>query len=337
MSQRAAASWNRALLWWSGLLVLLVVVLAFCVQAGSTPIDLWKALGLRPFEGETNFDRQILFVLRLPRVLFGAIAGGGLALAGAVYQALLRNDLAEPYTLGIAGGASFGALLMMNAAPAAMLFWMLPTSAFLFGGVAVLVIYALARWRSQTTSPSLLILAGVTLNLLFAAGILAVQYLSDPHQAYAMIRWLMGGVDVDSLRPVWFVGGIVLFGGAILLWNGRNLNVLCFGEMTASHLGVNVERSRLVLLFTSSIMAAGIVAYAGPIGFVGLIVPHALRRMAGADHRLLLPAVGLAGASFLVICDTIARTAASPTEIPVGIITAFLGGPFFLFILFRHR
>jgi iron complex transport system permease protein len=235
----------------------------------------------------------------------------------------------------VAGGASFGALLMMNIAPAAAVSFLVPAASFAFATLAVALIYALARF-GRSVSPASLILAGVTMNLIFAAGILAVQYLSDPYQTVTMIRWLMGGVDVDSLGKVAVVAIASGVAAVYTFFRSRALNLLSLGEITAAHLGVETARLRVTLLAAASIIAAAVVAYAGPIGFVGLIVPHMIRRLAGPDHRILLPASALAGASFLVVCDTIARTAFAPTEIPVGIVTAFLGGPFFLWILFRR-
>lgn len=287
--------------------------------------------------GEANPDARIFFTTRLPRVLFGAIAGACLALAGAVYQCLLRNDLADPYTLGVSGGASFGALLMMRIAPAGIAAVAIPLAAFVFAAIAVAFVYMMARAHRASVHPARLLLAGVSLNFFFASGILLIQYLSDPYQTYSMIRWMMGGVDVLSLRVVGFAVTVGLLGSVVIFAKAPVLNLLSLGESTAAHLGVDVERSRLILLGCSSVITAAIVAYAGPIGFVGLIVPHLSRLVFGADHRVMLPSCFLIGGSFLVVCDTIARTVLAPSEIPVGIITVLTGAPFFIWLLYSRR
>lgn len=326
------ATAGRAFATWGSLFVLLLVVMGVAVQMGATDVSILSLFGERGTD-----EVRIFLYFRLPRVLFGAVAGAGLALSGAVYQALLRNDLAEPYTLGIAGGASFGALLIMSLLPPMIGAYILPFSAFLFGGAAVAVIYTLVRLRGPSTSPATLILAGVTMNLIFASGILTVQFLSDPYQTMSMIRWMMGGADITSMAQVGIVAGVLLVAGGYIVLRAQALNLLSFGEVTAAHLGIDVERERLILLVAASAVAAIVVGYAGPIGFVGLIIPHLIRRLAGADHRILLVACALAGGAFLVLCDAIARSIDPPTEIPVGIITSFIGGPFFLWILFRKR
>lgn len=326
-----ASPWRRASAWWLSLALLLLVVSMVCLLFGQQSLSLSVALS-----DPDSIERAILLELRLPRILFAIVAGGGLSVAGAVYQALLRNDLADPYTLGVSGGASFGALLVVNLAPLAIKAWLLPACAFAFAGFAVVMIYAMARLRGPTTPPTTLILAGVTLNLIFAAGILLVQYLSDPSQTITMLRWLMGSVDTDSMRLVLGTGAFVLVGTLFLSWRSAELNLMSLGEMTAANLGLDVERARIRSLALASAIAALVVAYAGPIGFVGLIVPHLLRRIIGPDHRIMLPSCFLFGAAFLVVCDTIARSTLSMTELPVGIITSFIGGPFFLYILLRR-
>jgi len=272
-------------------------------------------------------------------VLFAALVGAALAVAGAVYQALLRNDLATPYTLGISGGASFGALLAMRWMPvglATLGVALVPLSALVGAALAMLLVTLLARRPTVSDRTHTLLLAGVTLNLLFASGILIVQYLSDPHQAFAMLRWMMGGLDVSSVALPAALTLPLLAAFVILMANAQGLNVMSIGDRTATHLGLNADRVRLIGLSAASIMVALVVAWAGPIGFVGLVVPHLLRRFVGPDHRVLLPAVALGGASFLIVCDTLARTIANPLELPVGIITAAIGGPFFLWVLFRR-
>lgn len=328
---------RRALLILCALGLGMLVIGAICPFIGPSAIDGLRVLGLRPPDDATEIHRQIFLTTRLPRVLLGLVAGAVLALAGAVFQAVLRNDLATPYTLGVSGGACVGALLVMRVVPAALVPVLLPVSSFALALAAVTVIFALAHLRGPLTSPSTLVLAGVTLNLLFGALILLIQYLSDPYQTFSMIRWLMGGLDITALGPVAVVAILGAAGGSYLVARGRTLNLLSLGEVTAAHLGVHVERTRLTALVAASLITAAVVAYCGPIGFVGLIVPHTLRRLVGPDHRVLLMASALAGAGFLVLCDTAARTLLAPIELPVGVVTSFLGAPFFLWILFRKH
>jgi iron complex transport system permease protein len=324
---------GRAIL---GLGALLAAVLVVSPMIGPTSISLTRALD-RSIPLDQNTDAVIFFGTRLPRVLFAALAGAALAVAGVVYQALLRNDLATPYTLGVSGGASFGALAAMRwaAGLGAIGGLVVPLAALAGAGAALLLVHGLARRRALQERTHTLLLAGVTLNLVFASGILVVQYLSDPHQAFAMLRWMMGGLDVADTRLPALLALPLLAGFVALRLQAPALNVMSIGDRTALHLGVDAERVRGVGLAVASIMAALVVAWAGPIGFVGLIVPHLVRRLVGPDHRGLLPASALAGAAFLLACDTLARTVAAPLELPVGIITAMLGGPFFLWVLFR--
>jgi iron complex transport system permease protein len=320
------------------LALVLLATLAVAPLVGPTTISLGRAFD-RAIPLDQNTDAVIFFNTRLPRILFAALVGAALAGAGAVYQALLRNDLATPYTLGISGGASFGALLAMRwLAPlvAGATFVLIPLAALSGAGLAMLLVTLLARRPTVSDRTHTLLLAGVTLNLLFSSGILIVQYLSDPHQAFAMLRWMMGGLDVGSMALCAGLAAPVLLGFALLMTQAQALNVMSIGDRTALHLGLDADRVRLVGLSTASLMAALVVAWAGPIGFVGLVVPHLLRRFVGPDHRYLLPAVGLGGAAFLVVCDTLARTIANPLELPVGIVTAAIGGPFFLWVLFRR-
>jgi iron complex transport system permease protein len=285
---------------------------------------------------EQNVDAVIFLTTRLPRVLFGALVGFGLAIAGATFQALLRNDLATPYTLGLSGGASLGALLAMQVGqsflPAALL---VPAGAFFGAVLVVLFIGLLASQSGRAFSTNTLLLAGVTLNLLFSAFILFLQYISDPFQTFKMIRWMMGGLDVADLRIPLYLSLPILFLGGFICLMGRTLDLLSLGEETALHLGVEIVRARWSALFLSGLMTSLLVAYSGPIGFVGLIIPHTIRRLFGPGHRFLLPAAGLCGAIFLIWCDTLARSSFQDIEIPVGVITAFMGGPFFLFVLLR--
>jgi iron complex transport system permease protein len=329
---------RRAAGLWLAFAVVLAIVLLSAPLLGSTRLD-WSVVfqlsnwALPPAERPP--DIHVLLSARIPRILFAAVAGAALALAGCVYQAVLRNDLADPYTLGVSGGASVGALLAFQLAPVAMTALLAPIAAFATAGAGVGLILLMARSRGPRTSPATLILAGVTLNFLFGACILSIQYIGDPYQTTMVLRWLMGGVDGIGSGAIVFVAILVLLGLVFFQAQARPLNLLSLGEASAHHLGVPVESTRIATLAAASALAASVVAYAGPIGFSGLMVPHMTRRITGADHRVLLPAAALGGAALLVACDTIARTILSPAEMPVGIITAFAGAPFFLWLLVR--
>jgi iron complex transport system permease protein len=319
------------------MLLLLLGAILFLPLVGpkGSTFSIWKVFD-RSISYDQNINAVIFFTTRLPRVLFGALAGFSLATAGAVFQALLRNDLATPYTLGLSGGSSLGALVAMYFGQrfihASIL---VPTGAFIGAIGVVLFIGLLARRTGRGFSTTTLLLAGVTLNLVFSAFILLLQYISDPYQTFKMIRWMMGGLDIADIRIPLYLAAPVLGCGLGLIALGRSLDLMSLGEDAALHLGVEVGRARWTALVLSGLMTSLVVAYSGPIGFVGLIVPHTIRRLAGPGHRFLLPACGLLGATFLIACDTFARTLFEGVEFPVGIITAFLGGPFFLFILLR--
>jgi len=313
----------------------LVVAIVAAPFVGSTSLSFSRVFSSAvPFAD--NVDAQIFFIARLPRALAAALVGGTLAAAGVVFQGLLRNPLATPYTLGVSAGASLGAMVAITFGSA----WLVGgvASASLAGAfLAVAIVYALANARHRGMSTTVLLLAGVTLNAFFSALILFVQYLSDFAQTFRALRWLMGDLDVAGYEPIVFALPLVVIAFAAFAWLARPLNLLSIGAEAAGTRGVNVERAQRVAFFSASLATGAAVAVGGPIGFVGIIVPHLVRLVVGADHRLVLPASTLFGAAFLVACDVIARTAFAPIELPVGIITAIIGGPFFLWLLIKKR
>ena len=259
-----------------------------------------------------------------------------LAAAGVVFQGLLRNPLATPYTLGVSAGASLGAMIAITFGAT----WPVGGVAIasLAGAmIAVFVVYLLSTARHRGISTTVLLLAGVTLNAFFSALILFVQYLSDYAQTFRALRWLMGDLDVASYSPIVAALPLVAIAFAGFVWLARPLNLLSLGADAAASRGVDVERAQRVAFFSASLATGAAVSVGGPIGFVGIIVPHLVRLLVGADHRLVLPAATFFGAAFLVGCDAIARTVLAPLELPVGIITAIIGGPFFLWLLLRQR
>jgi iron complex transport system permease protein len=296
-----------------------------------------------PFIGTIATDNNeivhyILTELRIPRMLLAFIAGAGLALCGMVFQAMFHNALATPFTLGVASGASLGA--------ASYVFFGLNFSlvgieggifAAFFGAlIAIFIVYSISRFRSGF-SPETLLLSGVAINFFFSSLILLIQYLSNVTDSFRILRWLMGGIAVvgydDIIHLLPFVS-ITIIG---ILWLTRELNLLMAGDDIALSRGVAVKSVRYLLFFITSLCVGAIVALCGPIGFIGMMVPHMCRLLIGSDHRWLAPASALFGGSFLIICDTLARTIIAPAEIPVGVITTLLGGPFFLWLLIKSR
>jgi ABC-type Fe3+-siderophore transport system permease subunit len=302
---------------------------------GSTPLSLANVFSPSVAFAD-NVDAQIFFLARLPRALAAAVVGATLAAAGVVFQGLLQNPLATPYTLGVSAGASLGAMIAITFGAT------LP-----FGGVgiaslggallAVLVVYALATARHHGLSTTVLLLSGVTLNAFFSALILFVQYLSGFAETYRALRWLMGDLDVAGYAPIVSALPLVGVAFAAFVWLARPLNLMSLGDEAAGARGLDVRRAQRIAFFSASIATGAAVSIGGPIGFVGIIVPHLVRLVVGADHRLVLPASTFFGAGFLVLCDVLARTALAPMELPVGIITALIGGPFFLWLLLKKR
>jgi ABC-type Fe3+-siderophore transport system permease subunit len=304
--------------------------------AGSTDISLRRAFDPAIPFGD-NVDAQIFFIARLPRTLAGALVGAMLATAGVVFQGLLRNPLASPFTLGVSAGAALGAMLAITfrwsfawlGVPAA------PAASFVGSLTAVAIVYALARARQRGLSTNVLLLAGVTMNAFFSALILFVQYFADFAQTYRILRWLMGDLDISSYEPLLTALPLVIVSFAVFAWLARPLNLLSLGPDSAGTHGLDVVQAQRAAFISASLATGAAVSVGGPIGFVGIIIPHLVRLMVGSDHRVVLPASALFGAAFLVACDVIARTAMAPVELPVGVITALIGGPFFLWLLVR--
>jgi len=318
-----------------GMLALVTCLLAPLV--GSTQISLARVFDTSiPFAD--NVDAQIFFVARLPRVLAGALVGGALASAGVVFQAMLRNPLATPFTLGVSAGSSLGAMLAILFGASASLGPLSPVPlASLAGAIlAAAIVYWLATRPGRPISTSVLLLAGVTLNSFFSALILFAQFLADYAQVYRAARWLMGDLDVGGLSPLLGALPLIIAAFALFAFLPGALNLLSLGPDAAAARGVDVARTQRIAFVSASLATAAAVSLAGPIGFVGIVVPHLVRLLVGVDHRIVLPASALFGASFLVACDLIARTFIAPVEIPVGVVTAMIGGPFFLWLLVRQ-
>jgi iron complex transport system permease protein len=277
-------------------------------------------------------------VARLPRVLAAAAVGAALAAAGVVFQAMLRNPLATPFTLGVSAGAALGAMLAITFGASTGLAGVpaVPAASFIGSLAAVGIVYLLAQARHRGLSTDVLLLAGVTMNAFFSALILFVQYFADFAETYRTLRWLMGDLDVSSYEPVLSALPLLMVSAVAFAWLARPLNLLSLGPDSAETRGLPVLRAQRVAFFSASLATGAAVSVGGPIGFIGIVIPHLVRLMVGADHRVVLPASALFGAAFLIGCDVIARTALSPIELPVGVITALIGGPFFLWLLVRR-
>jgi iron complex transport system permease protein len=329
---------RRLLLTLAGFGTLAVAAIVIAPLIGSTRISLRRAFDPAIPFGD-NVDAQIFFVARLPRTLAGALVGSMLASAGVVFQGLLRNPLATPFTLGVSAGAALGAMLAITfgwsfawaGIPAA------PAASFIGSLAAVAIVYALARARHSGMSTNVLLLAGVTMNAFFSALILFVQYFADFSQTYRILRWLMGDLDISSYEPLLTALPLVLVSFGVFAWLARPLNLLSLGAESAGTHGLDVTRAQRAAFISASLATGAAVSVGGPVGFIGIIVPHLVRLLVGSDHRVVLPASALFGAAFLIACDVVARTAMSPLELPVGVITALIGGPFFLWLLVRKR
>jgi iron complex transport system permease protein len=316
---------------------LLLAALVLAPLFGSTAISLRRAFDGRLLFAD-NVDAQIFFIARLPRVLAAALVGAALASAGAVFQALFRNPLASPDTLGVSAGAALGAVVAIafhldfsiGGIPS------IPLSSFAgaLGGLGI--VYTLATARRRGLSTTVLLLAGVTMTAFFSALIMFTQYLADFTDTFRMVRWLMGMLDVGSYLPLLAAGPLLLAAFAMFATLPRALDLLSLGEDAAAARGVDVLRAERAALVSASLATGAAVSIAGPVAFVGIIVPHIVRLMVGSAHQVVLPASALFGASFLIACDLIARTLFSPIEVPVGVVTAMIGGPFFLWLLL-HR
>ena len=324
-----------------------VVVLAFALFAlavmlwaptvGSTPISLGRAFD-SSIPWDENVDAQIFFVARLPRVLAGGLVGAALAAAGVVMQALLRNPLATPFTLGVSAGASLGAMLAVATQLELTVLGItsIPLASFAGSLVATAIVYALAASQRRGLSTNVLLLAGVTLNSFFSALILFVQYLADFTEALRAIRWMMGGLDIASYTPLIAALPLMVLAFIVFAMMTRTLNMLSVGSEAAAARGVNIVRAQRLAFLSASLATGAAVSLGGPIGFIGIVVPHLVRLLVGSDHRIVLPASALFGAAFLVLCDLAARMVMSPLEIPVGVVTALIGGPFFLWLLVKR-
>jgi iron complex transport system permease protein len=325
---------NRRARWAAALTFSLVAMIAaglMAVLVGSHPLNLRAALqGVSP-------DHDILMELRLPRALLALWTGGALSLSGVLFQALLRNPLATPDTLGVSSGASLGAVLAIFFGWGARGGVSGVSVAACVGAAAVLVlVVSVSSDRGKISSIGLL-LAGITINVICGAAIVFLANLVGFLKSFAVTRWLMGGLDAPEYSTLLWLTLLLTPVVLLVFWHGREWNVLSVGDTWAATRGLSTTRLLLIGCIAGSVLTGAVTALTGPIGFVGLIVPHALRMWLGADHRILAPCSFLLGAAFVALCDVFSRTILAPVEIPVGVITALLGGPFFIWMLRSRR
>jgi iron complex transport system permease protein len=317
-----------------GLLLLLAVAAALlAIATGAAGLPLRDVLAVLAGGGDAT-ARTIVLELRLPRVVLALVAGGGLAVAGAVFQAVLRNPLAEPYVLGVAGGAAVGAVGALTLGFGGVA-GVVPLAALAGAIAAILLVLRIALHVGRALDTRVLLLAGVVVGAFFNAVILLLLTLADIESFRSAIFWMMGSLAAANWQAASLLAVYVVPAALLLLGLARALNLLAIGEETALFLGARVDRVKLAAYFIASLLVAAAVATCGVIGFIGLIVPHAVRLLWGSDYRLLLPASLLGGGTFLLLADTAARTIAAPAELPVGVITALIGVPLFVLLLRR--
>jgi len=324
------------------LVAMSVALLLVCLQFGTQWIGFgqiiditWQALREWTVEGDhIGTTSVILIQVRLPRVLLGFLVGACLASVGVVLQALLRNPLADPYVLGVSSGAALGVALaiLLGVGTTVVSFSVLPLCGFAGGLLSLVVVYRMAVSYGRLPVHALL-LAGVILNAIFSAMIMFVTSIMEPNRSVGTMTWLMGTLTAPSYPALAIMVCYLLGGLLLLLKQARRLNVLTLGEESARSLGIDTEHVKRVIYVLSALITGAVVSVSGMIGFVGMVIPHAVRFFVGADQRILLPASACIGGMYLVIADTLARTLLTPTEIPVGIVTALAGGPFFIYLL----
>ena len=338
---------NRRLLILVALGAILLLCMLIAVSIGAVPISMLSIIKMTLNKiGLSHFSptwppsaETILFQIRLPRVIASALVGAALASAGVLFQGMLRNPMADPYIIGTSAGAAFGATIamMLPISIVFLSFGLVSIAAFVGALGAVLLVYNLARVGGKTPIVSML-LAGFAISAMLTAIIFFMVALSGtPGLLENVFSFLMGSISVSGWNQIIIIAPLIIGGVVAARFLASRLNALSLGEEGAAYLGINVEREKLLVLGLGSLLTAAAVSMSGLVGFVGLVVPHAVRLVLGADHRLLLPAAALSGAAFIVLADLLARTLLAPREIPLGVITALIGAPFFIYLLRRHR
>lgn len=332
----------------TGLMALLGLATILSLAVGFAKIPVSRIVGMLVNEvpilggllGNSSFpesERAIVTQIRLPRILAGILVGASLATSGAVFQGIFRNPMADPYVLGVSSGAALGAALAIVLRIGFTFFGIdtVPIMAFIGALAATLTVYNIARVGARTPVVTLL-LSGIAVSI-FLSAIVSILQVVAGWELHTLVFWLMGGLSYAKWKDVWAILPLVCLGVPLSYVFARDLNVLALGEEEAQHLGVDVEKSRKILIVLASMLTAAAVSISGLVGFVGLIVPHLTRILVGPDHRILIPSSLLTGAIFLVSCDALARVVFVPAELPVGIITALSGGPLFIYLLRKKK
>ena len=318
-------------------LAVLAVVMFACSMIGSEQVSLKAVFSHSTIRATANPDYEIFVRVRLPRIILASLVGAALACSGVVFQALLRNPLADPYILGISSGAGLGAIIAVIGGLNWTLWGRSPIAVFAFAGAlgTVWLVWFIGGLTGRFHISGLL-LAGVVVNAFFSAVMMFLTSILKAEQIYATIFWLMGNMAEEDFLVLWIGAGCVVGGVIVLFYISPQLNALSFGAEDARSMGVNIVRTRTVAFAVAAGITAIAVSLSGLIGFVGLVVPHAVRLLFGPDHRQLLPLSGVVGAIFLIVADTLARTIVAPAQLPVGVVTALVGGPVFLVLLVKH-
>lgn len=329
----------------SGGLVLGTTLLGLLISSVSVPVlDIFRIIADNAFHMTLSADIQknvemIIWNIRLPRVLLGFCVGAALALAGAAFQGLLRNPLADPYTIGVSSGASLGAVcvLFFQLSIVGLGMYTLPVVSIISGILSLLLVFGLVRLSSRSLAIETIILAGIIVSAFLGAIVSLIIALGDQNSMLQIIYWLYGSVGMRGWSHVGLIIPFIIVGMLLLFSQSRELNALALGEDAADHIGVNVKKGKLYILLGASLLTGAAVAVSGVVGFVGLVIPHLVRLVSGPNHRHVLPLSMLTGGSFLVLADLIARSIIAPKELPIGVITALIGTPVFAFLLIRER
>lgn len=329
----------------SGGFVLITALLGVFISSVTVPVStilhiiLEKSLGMGWLSDIAKNQEMIIWNIRLPRVLLAFFVGASLALAGAAFQGLLRNPLADPYTIGVSSGASLGAVfvLFFQVSIFGLGSFTLPVMAILGGFIALLIVFGLVRLSSRSLAIETIILAGIIVSAFIGAVVSLIISLSDQDSMTQIIYWLYGSVGMRGWSHVGLIIPFMLIGSFILFYHYRELNALALGEEAADHIGVNVKKGKTYILMGASLITGAAVAVSGSIGFVGLVIPHFVRLVTGPNHRHVLPLSLLVGGAFLILADLVSRTIIAPEELPIGVITALIGTPVFAFLLMKER
>ncbi|WP_045522725.1 FecCD family ABC transporter permease [Neobacillus niacini] len=302
-------------------------------------IILEKTLTMGWLDEVAKNEEMIIWNIRLPRVLLAFCIGASLALAGAAFQGLLRNPLADPYTIGVSSGASLGAVLVLffQVTIVGLGSFTLPVVAILFGLISLLIVFGLVRLSSKSLAIETIILAGIIVSAFIGSLVSLIISLSDRESMTQIIYWLYGSVGMRGWSHIQLILPFMLIGSFIVIYHYRELNALALGEDTADHIGVDVKKGKTFILIGASLLTGAAVAVSGSIGFVGLVIPHLVRLVTGPNHRHVLPLSMLIGGAFLILADLMSRTIIAPKELPIGVITALIGAPVFALLLIRER